>query len=386
MPYGSSRPVPKRRLALVSHSIRVGSVEGPRALTEFDVTHFYFKEDIGDISEGERGPELVRVRSHWELYRRLKSGRFDLIQGGEPYYFPANGWICLVVYLLFVFGGVPYFFPFFENRDPYQKFSVRVLGLNVSMPLVFIYVLWAKVYTRSAFLVLAVNGAAKELALRLGASPGRVVRYGWGGWGVDLQRFRPDPAAKPQTRPIVMFAGRIDHQKGIDTLLEAFLVVQQETGNSTDLWIVGSGKELGWAHRFVEEQQMGEYVRFIAFVERRDLPQIFHCASVFVSLSRTTKRWAEQMGFAVQEALACGVPVVATWSGGLPDYLEHGYGCLLVPENNPRAAARAIRTILGNSTAMGVQARQWAEIKFDMHAHVERSQQLIQDAFLEFGR
>lgn len=367
-------------IAVVNYDIRADTILPLQELKHFRVTQYYFNEGIGDIGAHERGAELVKCSSGWDLYRKLRGSKPDIIQAPEPFWFPETAIMCLVVFIFSWRYRIPYFVPFLENLDPYRKFAIRLLGINVSRPLVWIYLVWAKIYLNRALLIMAVNGGAKETVLRLGINPEKVFRFLWGVWGVDLTRFAPGDGKFEEG--LILYAGRIDEQKGIDVLLKAFMKVKDEVPNAR-LRFVGKGKMLEWAKKFVINAEIQERVEFVDFVKNFQLPDLLRTAHVFVSLPRTTKGWAEQVGQTAEQALACGVPVVSTWSGGIPEYLAHGYGAFLVRENDIDATAAAIIYFLRepNIDEVRKHARTWAEIKLNQSRNLVLSEKLILDAF-----
>ena len=86
-------------------------------------------------------------------------------------------------------------------------------------------------------------------------------------------------------------------------------------------------------------------MQLLGTVKNRDLPPHFRNADVFIAPSITTHRWEEQVGMTNIQAMASGVPVISTLSGAIPEYVPDGVAGILVPEQDPRALAEAIRRI-----------------------------------------
>ncbi len=133
----------------------------------------------------------------------------------------------------------------------------------------------------------------------------------------------------------IVFVGSLVRQKGVDILLEAFQEVKgAEKG--AELWIVGDGRE----RPRLEALARGlEGVRFLG--RRDDLTAVFDGASVLVLPSR-----AEGFGLVLLEAMASGVPVVASRVGGIEEVVEDGVNGLLVEKENPKALAQGILRLL----------------------------------------
>jgi glycosyltransferase involved in cell wall biosynthesis len=158
--------------------------------------------------------------------------------------------------------------------------------------------------------------------------------------GVDLAEFRPDGPVAPRTDgPMVLSIGRMVPRKGVDTLIRA---MRQLPG--AELVIAGGGREDEEAIRLrklAEGYGMGHRVHVIGSVPRRHVPALMRAADVVVTVP-----WYEPFGMVPVEAMACGVPVVASAVGG---HLDTVAGCgVLVPPRRPRALARALKDVLGD--------------------------------------
>jgi glycosyltransferase involved in cell wall biosynthesis len=163
--------------------------------------------------------------------------------------------------------------------------------------------------------------------------------------GVDLARFAPAaPGERRALRahlglpdvPIVVFAGRLAPEKRIDLLLAIWPEVRAAHPNAL-LLLVGEGTEHG---RHAHAAAMG--VRFTGAVA--DVAPYLRAADLFVLPSAT-----EGLSNALLEALAAGLPVVATSVGGTPDIVADGESGLLIPAGEPLALRRALLALLGDS-------------------------------------
>jgi phosphatidylinositol alpha-1,6-mannosyltransferase len=89
-------------------------------------------------------------------------------------------------------------------------------------------------------------------------------------------------------------------------------------------------------------------VRFLTDVPDRDLPALYNCAEVYLGLTRSTDLDVEGFGLSLVEASACGIPVVAARSGGIPDAVREGETGLLVDGERPDVVAEAVDLLLRN--------------------------------------
>ncbi|KAA9376904.1 glycosyltransferase family 1 protein [Microbispora cellulosiformans] len=156
--------------------------------------------------------------------------------------------------------------------------------------------------------------------------------------GVDLGVFRPGgPAAPRGDRPRVLSIGRMVPRKGVDTVVRA---LRQVPG--AELVIAGGepgDEESTRLRTLADGLGLGDRVRLIGSVGRAEVPALMRSADVLVTVP-----WYEPFGMVPLEALACGVPVIASAVGG---HLDTVAGCgVLVPPRRPRALSRALGDLL----------------------------------------
>jgi glycosyltransferase involved in cell wall biosynthesis len=179
------------------------------------------------------------------------------------------------------------------------------------------------------------------------SKPGRVINP-----GVDICAFRPDSSARRSTRErlgwtldetVVGFTGRFVEEKGIGTLLKAFA---QSTG-SWNLLVVGGGvlaREIEAVRR-----EHAERVRVVTDASHDDVPAYLNAMDLLCAPSRTTPGWREQFGRMLIEAMACGVPVLASASGEIPHVMA-GAG-VLIPDDDPAVWLREIERLVAEPEA-----------------------------------
>jgi glycosyltransferase involved in cell wall biosynthesis len=173
--------------------------------------------------------------------------------------------------------------------------------------------------------------------------------------GVDVSRFCPgssDPdvraqlAARPD-RPIVGILGRIDPEKGIDVVARAVARLPPPL-DGTQLAIVGAslmgGQDYDRELRAEVTRLLGERARFVE--PTNDVPGVMRSLDVLVNASR-----AEPFGLTVLEAQACGVPVVASAAGGIPEFVVSGVNGYLFQPGDETALARALETVLADEAS-----------------------------------
>ena len=232
-----------------------------------------------------------------------------------------------------------------------------------------------KTIVRGSAAGIAYGTRAKEYLVRLGARPERVfVAMNT----VDIDYFRtrsdlsPDERAERKAaiglagKRIVMFNGRLVPRKGTDVLLRAFAALKPHMPDA-GLLLIGYGPE----ETRLKELTMAlnvEDVRFTGHVPLQDLPGYYACADVFVLPS-----WGEPWGLVINEAMAAGLPVIATDQvGASVDLIRDGVNGYVTPARDPVALAHALRQVLDDparAAQMGQQSAQViAPVNFDAAA------------------
>ncbi|MGQ0571214.1 MAG: glycosyltransferase family 4 protein [Armatimonadota bacterium] len=201
--------------------------------------------------------------------------------------------------------------------------------------------------------------------------------------GVDLAHFAPRNGSRPAEAAHLVYVGRISPEKGVHVLLEAFEYVLARRPDAT-LQIVGPEYRRAGRQGYLAGLKRGlsprvaARVRFAGFVEHEDLPQVYENAAVFVSPSLQ-----EAFGMTLVEAMAMGLPVVSTRTGGIPEVIDDGRTGLLVEPGDARGLAEAILKLLNDPSlraAMGASGRRRVEERFSWDqstASLERSYQAI---------
>jgi D-inositol-3-phosphate glycosyltransferase len=183
-----------------------------------------------------------------------------------------------------------------------------------------------------------------ELA-RLGADRGRVSVVPC---GVDLDHFRPGGPAEPRDgrRARILAVARLVERKGVGDVVEALARLPQ-----AELTIAGgphfaeldSDPEVARLRELAARHGVSDRVVFRGRVERAELPALLRSADVAVCVP-----WYEPFGIVPLEAMACGVPVVASSVGGLIDTVVHDGTGLHVPPRDPARVAEAVGGLLAD--------------------------------------
>ena len=146
----------------------------------------------------------------------------------------------------------------------------------------------------------------------------------------------------------LLTVARLDRHKGVDTVIRALPAIVARFPD-VHYAVAGSGAERDALEKLAHKGGVADRVRFLGGVSERDLPALYNLASVYVGASRIANRiGVEGFGISLVEASACGLPVVAGNSGGIPDAVRDGETGFLVPPEDPAALADAIIRLLAD--------------------------------------
>jgi glycosyltransferase involved in cell wall biosynthesis len=207
------------------------------------------------------------------------------------------------------------------------------------------------------------------------------------GWGVARERIRvihnavpPDaidsPPGSHRCVGVVLTAARLTTWKGIDTLLQALLEVRKAVPEAR-LVVAGGGPERERLADLCGELGLHEQVTWLGDVSREVVLDWMHKASVFALLSQY-----EGFSHVLLEALAAGLPVVASTAGGNPELIRDGVDGTLVSPGNAAAASAAVVRLLtdpGFWLMRSTAARQRA-LEFAWPRLIDRTREVFESA------
>jgi glycosyltransferase involved in cell wall biosynthesis len=230
---------------------------------------------------------------------------------------------------------------------------------------------------KSANSIITVSKETKKYVLRLGADKSKTtVIYN----GVDTDFFHPvdkeDSRKKlglPKSRKIIFSVRRLVYKNGLDTLIESIPLLKPDYPN---LLFVIAGK--GPSRKFIEDRikDLGieANIKLTGFVPDRLLPVYYDSADYFILPSAS----GEGLPLVLLEAMACGLPVIATAVGGTPEIIRHMKNGVLVPPRNPEAMADALSKLLSEELgpSIGEEARKTVEKNFSWENNVRQLQEI----------
>jgi len=193
--------------------------------------------------------------------------------------------------------------------------------------------------------------------------------------GTGSAETTPAPDSQPSPLNIVT-VGRLGEMKGLDVLIESLAYL-----GSQDQWllnIIGEGPERPRLEALIRRHGWGDQVRLLGFCSDDQLRAILRTSHIYAQPSRSR----EGLPATIVEAMAVGLPVVATTVGGIPEAVEHNVTGVLVPPEDPVALGRALNWMIDHPVErreMGQAGHDRAERCFDLKLTVDRLAHLYRD-------
>ena len=208
------------------------------------------------------------------------------------------------------------------------------------------YALRLKNAFSSADKIIGVSSQIINRAIDLGADPLKttVIKK-----GVKEKDFTPGDQTIARQKlglpdqPTILFVGALGAWKGIEDLLNAFLLVKKQKPNAR-LVFCGSGDLRNSIESFIQKHCLHSDIDLMGYLSREKLPDYFRACDVFTLPSLT-----EGSGNVILEAASCGKPAVGTRVGGIPDYISDGTTGLLCGKRNPEDLADKLLKLLLNN-------------------------------------
>ena len=196
----------------------------------------------------------------------------------------------------------------------------------------FWYPLYKKIYTKADYIQ-----AISQFLVK------RARRYGYRGDieivpnGVDLDKFQTSHKSQIINHKVIITVSRLVKKNGLDDLIKAIAQLDVK------LLILGKGPDENKLKKLVKDLKIEDKVIFMGHVQYNDLPKYYSMANVFVRPSLS-----EGLGNVFLEAMACGVPVIGTPVGGIPDFLKDRETGLFCQVRNPQNIAERVKELLSN--------------------------------------
>jgi glycosyltransferase involved in cell wall biosynthesis len=216
---------------------------------------------------------------------------------------------------------------------------------------------------RQAHRVVVASSFTHRTLVENGVVPEKIVINPY---GVDLNEFSPRPGPRPPRPLRFLFVGLLGARKGVPLLLQAW---QSLPTTDAELWLAGP---LASSHARLVPQLRG--LRLVGKVPHRELPELLRQCDVLVFPS-----YFEGFGLVLLEALAAGLPIIATEATAAPDLINDSIEGLIVPTGDPEALREALLRLITSPddlAAMSLAARRCAE-RYTWEAYGNRWVELL---------
>lgn len=233
------------------------------------------------------------------------------------------------------FGAL--FFKLFHPKIPYLLTLQEGDPLDyIKKKVRFVYPLFKKIFTKADF-IQAISNYLADWAKDMGAKcPIEVVPN-----GVDIEKFKIQSSKfKVKKEKILITTSRLVKKNAVGDVIEAM----QYLPENVKFWIIGEGPERKNYELLITNYKLQNRVEFFGYLPHKEIIGYLHKADIFIRPSLS-----EGMGNSFIEAMAAGVPVIATPVGGIPDFLKDGATGLFCEVNNPKSIAEKVKIYLENN-------------------------------------
>ncbi|MBI5098519.1 MAG: glycosyltransferase [Nitrospirae bacterium] len=235
---------------------------------------------------------------------------------------------------------------------------------------------------------IAVTARAKEALILEGVSAEMIEVIPM---GIDLSRFKPqkEDVLKDRERIglkkeeiVVLFIGRMVWEKGVyDFVHAAARTLNDRSLNKIPVrfLMVGKGPELYGVQERAMALGISSRFTFIEEYPYQEMHKLHNLADIFVLPSISTKTWQEQFGMVLIESMACGKPVVSTYSGSIPEVVEDAG--ILVQSNDHLSLYGAIKRLIIDKAlreSIGKKGLTRAETEFDSRKIAEKVREVFE--------
>lgn len=225
------------------------------------------------------------------------------------------------------------------------------------------------VFRRSKAVIANSKGLA---ALSMAADPHPVVVIPN---GIDSSTFRPaPPAGSDVDSPVtLLFVGRLHEQKNLHVLLEQFASARRQCRRDLRLVMVGDGPQRESLHEAAVQLGLGDRIEWRGWMDRRDLAAVYRQANIFINPSLY-----EGMPNTVMEAMASGLPVIASNVAGNSDLIDHDRNGLLFELDAPGALSHAIIALAQDDSLRETFSSRARQLVLDRYSWSTTAQQHLQ--------
>jgi glycosyltransferase involved in cell wall biosynthesis len=191
--------------------------------------------------------------------------------------------------------------------------------------------------------------------------------------GVEPEVFKPLPDSNRDSSALIVgYAGRLVKEKGLDVLLQAL----SDLGGAWQLELVGSGPDQARLAELAQRLQIADRVRFLPWRPSTQMVDYYRSLDVLVLPSRSRSNWKEQFGRVLVDAMACGVPVIGSTCGEIPNVI--GEAGLIFPEDDAAALRDQLRALQNDAALRRELAQRGRQRVLDCFTQEQIARQTVE--------
>jgi colanic acid/amylovoran biosynthesis glycosyltransferase len=186
----------------------------------------------------------------------------------------------------------------------------------------------------------------RNRAIKLGCNPDKIIVHGS---GIDCDRFTFQPRyLEPNQKIKIATTGRLIEKKGIEYGIRAVAQVAEKYSN-IEYNIIGAGDLQLHLQKIIDSLNMTEKIHLLGWKNQQEIIQIINNSQIFIAPSVTARDGNQDAPLnTLKEAMAMGLPVIATQHGGIPELVQDGISGFLIPERDSHAIANKLTYLINH--------------------------------------
>lgn len=225
---------------------------------------------------------------------------------------------------------------------------------------------YQKLFTDGDFFLTNCN-FFRNRAIKLGCDANKIIVHGS---GIDCDRFTFKPRYLEANEKIkIATTGRLIEKKGIEYGIRAVAQVAAKYPN-IEYNIIGAGDLQEQLQQLIHELNMTDKIHLLGWKNQQEIIEIINDSHIFIAPSITAKDGNQDAPVnTLKEAMAMGLPVIATHHGGIPELVHNGISGFLVPERDSNAIANRLTYLIEHPDTwekMGVAGRNYVERNYNI--------------------
>lgn len=238
-------------------------------------------------------------------------------------------------------------------------------------------ILAEKIAGRFCSKIICVSEFDRNLALKYKiAPPEKIVTIHN---GVEIQPELPKEVDPSKIK--IVFVGRLDRQKAPLLLAKAFNILPSELKSKSQLSIIGEGPKRKELENFIKKNKLEPEIKLTARLSRDEVFEILNESDIFVLASN----W-EGFPYTILEAMSCGLPIIASNVGGVPELVDENCG-ILIKRGDKEELKNALEKLLKNPSLiqkMGEKAEERVKKEFSLEKMLRATEEAYQEMLFSF--